>query len=79
MKKIKKNVFGIGLVAAMALGTVFSFAPQNAEAAVCPTGNSQVKSSWWGPSNDTYFTMCNCSTKKGYEASGSCSGAVEII
>lgn len=78
MKKIKKNLFGISLVAVMALGTVFSFVPQDADASVCPTGVSTVKKSWWGPTNDTIYTMCNCSNRSGYSASGSCAGAVEI-
>lgn len=54
------------------LGMVMFCMMPMANAAPCPTGVSTVQSSWWKPSNTTYYTMCSCMTVKGYSASGSC-------
>lgn len=71
---MKKSIFSTLFALTMVLGLVFSMAPQDATAeAPCPTGVSEVSHSWWGPSNDTYYTMCNCGTVLGYSSSGGCS------
>ena len=43
----------------------------------CSTGYSSVSSSWWWPSNDTYYTLCGCQVIKGYDASGGCTSGGE--
>ena len=75
MKKIKNNLFSIGLTFSMILGLSFSFLPQETEAAPCPTGYSSVSTSWFSPSNDTVYTMCGCQAISGYSAAGSCGGS----
>ena len=53
-------------LALLSLGTIF--------ASPCPTGYSQVSSSWFGPRNSETYTMCGCQAVSGYSASGSCDG-----
>ena len=56
----------------MALG-LLAFVTPKVNATDCSAGNSWVKSSWWPPSNDTFYLLCNCGYTKGYDAGGSCS------
>ncbi len=58
MKKIKKNIFGIGLALAMILGVVFSFVPQSAEAGIF--GGNKIACWSAGIPHDGYQYI-NCS------------------
>jgi hypothetical protein len=78
---MKKIISGALFGAALMIAGVLSFtSTEEAEAfSPCPTGYSSVVKSWFGPSNNTYFTLCGCQVARGYEAGGSCGGLDEIM
>ena len=67
MKKKILTAFGVAFFGFASITSSHADAP-------CPTGFSIVSTSWWPPSNNTWYTMCGCISVKGKSASGSCSG-----
>ena len=64
-----KNLIKVSLLFCLMLSISSAFAGASSP---CPTGVNKVKSHWFGPFNDTTFTMCGCQIESGISASGGC-------
>jgi len=73
MKKIKKNLFGIGLALAMIMGIVFGFMPKNVNAeAIFGGGKIPCWSSYSAGNPGDGFVLCStCSDHAGVPTGGS--------